>query len=638
MENQLGKEYALEHHYYLNGDTEKLPVCIVGVKYGKEGKKIVRPLLHEDGEWIKGKPEIELPLYNLHQVKKHIKKPIIVVEGEKTADAGTKQFGNRFIFVTSIGGSSSAAKTDWAPILARDVLIIPDNDTAGISYATSVVKILLDGGGYTFDLVDTTGFPDKWDIADAWPVGLPTFDQLISKALNGSIGVKAKLRQDQAANAFIFSKIISSNTYGMTFLNKQWFKFNGRNYEVVPCEVIFNDVSDFLTRAGHQVFCSTGFIQNVVAQIRAKLARTEASTKFWLRGNDETDPKKILTLHSGLHRIRTSGDVQLISKHTPNFFDTSFVNLKFMPEAKCPRWENYIKSCLPDEADRTLLQDWFGYHFTHTIQLRKYMTFYGTGRNGKSIVCNMLRILVGRENCSSVDLTAFSKEFHLAETYGKIANISDELPTNIGRLNDGDMKKFMAGENFFFNPKGVKGWTARATAKWTQAANRHALAKDNSHGLFDRTQIINFERRISVEEADPKFTDDSYWEPELSGVFNWAMVGLVRICAQGKLTLAPKHRNHVQMLRDEATPELTWLNENYRTSNGIVQGSSTMYKSYIAAMHEQGLKHDISAPRFVSAIRNVFPDAEYVNSIRVIDGIRQRYWRGISSTESNRHE
>ena len=83
-------------------------------------------------------------LYNLHLLKEHPKTPVVIVEGEKTADAAPQALDKlgkaERIAVTWSGGASSVEKTDWLPLSGRDVLIWPDNDKAGIAALRMVEK------------------------------------------------------------------------------------------------------------------------------------------------------------------------------------------------------------------------------------------------------------------------------------------------------------------------------------------------------------------------------------------------------------------------------------------------------------------------------------------------------------------
>ena len=83
------------------------------------------------------------PLYNLDKIAAHPDAPVIVCEGEKSADAAARIFPEA-IATTSSGGAQSAAKTDWTPLARRLVLIWPDTDSPGDKYAREVAAIVTD--------------------------------------------------------------------------------------------------------------------------------------------------------------------------------------------------------------------------------------------------------------------------------------------------------------------------------------------------------------------------------------------------------------------------------------------------------------------------------------------------------------
>lgn len=77
------------------------------------------------------------PLYNLLELMKRPQAAVLVVEGEKTADAA-KHLLPEYVVVTWAGGASSTSFTDWLPLAKRDVVIWPDHDPAGSAAALSI--------------------------------------------------------------------------------------------------------------------------------------------------------------------------------------------------------------------------------------------------------------------------------------------------------------------------------------------------------------------------------------------------------------------------------------------------------------------------------------------------------------------
>jgi putative DNA primase/helicase len=50
---------------------------------------------------------------------------------------------------------------------------------------------------------------------------------------------------------------------------------------------------------------------------------------------------------------------------------------------------------------------------------------------------------------------------------------------------------------------------------------------DNTHGMWRRTYVINFQRKFEESEKDRKLTEKL--KQELSGLFNWAIEGYERL-------------------------------------------------------------------------------------------------------------
>jgi AAA domain/CHC2 zinc finger/Domain of unknown function (DUF6371) len=123
------------------------------------------------GGWYAKHPKIR-SLYNLDLLAQRPDAPVLIVEGEKAADAANAKFPHYVALTWSAGSSTSAIKaTDWSPLSHRDVVIWPDNDAPGHKAATEIAEILSDIAK-TISLVKVDDLPPKADAADA-PDDLP---------------------------------------------------------------------------------------------------------------------------------------------------------------------------------------------------------------------------------------------------------------------------------------------------------------------------------------------------------------------------------------------------------------------------------------------------------------------------------
>lgn len=142
------------------------------------GEKDIRPAtLWRDGvgkpfRWrTKAEPGLR-PLYGLDRLAARPAALVLMVEGEKAADAATKHFPT-LVAVTWPGGANAIGKADWSPLAGRQVVVWPDADDAGRKAAQAAARAALAAGADLAATVDLpSGLPPAWDLADAWPLGL----------------------------------------------------------------------------------------------------------------------------------------------------------------------------------------------------------------------------------------------------------------------------------------------------------------------------------------------------------------------------------------------------------------------------------------------------------------------------------
>jgi putative DNA primase/helicase len=105
------------------------------------------------------------PLYGLDILDAYPKTPVVVVEGEKCADA-LRSIGCPHVVVTWPGGASALAKVDLTPLNGRHLILWPDADKPGRECMERLAESMADRAG-DIKIVDTNGMPEKWDVADA---------------------------------------------------------------------------------------------------------------------------------------------------------------------------------------------------------------------------------------------------------------------------------------------------------------------------------------------------------------------------------------------------------------------------------------------------------------------------------------
>jgi len=196
-----------------------------------DGSKITPPLAYCQNErgfkawkWQAFEKENKTP-YGIEKLAQNPDKPILVVEGEKTADA-TQKLLPEYNVLTWGGGAGNVGKTNWECLANREVVIWPDYDydQGGQIAAEKLQKIVTnlnkeDGIEGSVRIVklppltpgQTPLLPNKWDLADKLPEDwtLNTVKEMITEALppreivHTQKHTEPNINIEKAANQFV---------------------------------------------------------------------------------------------------------------------------------------------------------------------------------------------------------------------------------------------------------------------------------------------------------------------------------------------------------------------------------------------------------------------------------------------------
>jgi len=178
---RIAQGYRATVHEARHSDAQLLQV-VVRYEHPTEPKQ-VRPLRYcgkgdygQDLFWFSWIPGTK-PLYGGERLTARPDAPVLVVEGEKTADAAAALFQHHSV-ITWLSGASAVRKADLTPLVETELVVWPDNDPAGRRAARLFAALALEAGAASAAVVDVPGeFPAKWDLADSAPPGV-TSDQL----------------------------------------------------------------------------------------------------------------------------------------------------------------------------------------------------------------------------------------------------------------------------------------------------------------------------------------------------------------------------------------------------------------------------------------------------------------------------
>lgn len=112
------------------------------------------------------------PLYGLDLLEQHPeKRQVLIVEGEKTADAARELFMGVCPVVTWPNGADGVDHADFSPLADRKVVIWPDNDEPGVKAADRIAGRLAGLAAAVKIIINSPKAPKGWDLADGLEKG-----------------------------------------------------------------------------------------------------------------------------------------------------------------------------------------------------------------------------------------------------------------------------------------------------------------------------------------------------------------------------------------------------------------------------------------------------------------------------------
>jgi putative DNA primase/helicase len=262
------------------------------------------------------------------------------------------------------------------------------------------------------------------------------------------------------------------------------------------------------------------------------LAQTEAAVVISASQLD-ADPW-LLGVRNGVINLKTDAfhptrREDLILKRTDVDFD---------PEAQCPEWLKFLDTVTAGDADlQSYLQRVAGYILTGSVREEVMFVLHGTGNNGKSTYRETIHsvlggyalvadasLLIERKTPGGatpevarlkgrrlVSVNETSENDHLSEARVKFITSSDKITA-----------RNLYQEFFDFDP----------SHKTCLTTNHKPIIRGTDTGIWRRIHLLPFTVAISSDKVEKDFRERRLI-PELSGILNWALKGLVAYRQQG---------------------------------------------------------------------------------------------------------
>lgn len=247
----------------------------------------------------------------------------------------------------------------------------------------------------------------------------------------------------------------------------------------------------------------------------------------------------LIPVKNGLLNIKTN-QIEKFSDKYKFFYKIPVI---YDPAADCPNIKQFIKDIVETQCDIDTLQELFGYILYREYKIEKAVMMIGEGSNGKSKLIELMHNFLGSNNCSNVSLEEMKEgSFSIVGIHNKLINVASDL--DIQTIDGSGMFKKLTGRDIIkANRKFLDSVDFVNFAKLIFATNNLPKNIDNSVGYYRRWIPIKFPFHFIIEQkcmtpkdkkADLDIISKITSASELSGLLNWALIGLQRLLKNKK--------------------------------------------------------------------------------------------------------
>lgn len=231
-------------------------------------------------------------------------------------------------------------------------------------------------------------------------------------------------------------------------------------------------------------------------------------------------------------------DAHAMRKFSPKTVSVTQMDYDYDPEAHCVRWQWFLDEVLPDKEMQKILQEFLGCVFIDRkrAKMEKMLVLLGPGANGKSVVHDVVRALLGEQNVTSFGLAELTQGYELkkniATINGKRLNYASEISAQTFTHVNDQLKKLISGEPISARENYGRNFMACDIPLIMANANKlPPMRKEDLKAMSRRFVILPFNVEIPLERQNPMLARELC--EELPGIFNWVMEGRERYIANG---------------------------------------------------------------------------------------------------------
>jgi putative DNA primase/helicase len=318
--------------------------------------------------------------------------------------------------------------------------------------------------------------------------------------------------------------------------------------------------------------------KSLLATARQKAVLESLRVMLTVPGDKLDADPMLLATPNGQVDLRTGA----LRPADPDAYQTRCAGVAYDPDAQCPTFERFLSTIFcGDKEIIAFVQRWFGYCLTGSMVEEKMLFGYGQGKNGKTVLANVMQHILGSYAVTGDASTlldsrrdAGSASPDLARLAGARLCLMNE--SSVGaKLSDGMVKRLVSNEPMLARRLYTEPFSFLPSAKIFLRSNHKPTVRDDSDGFWRRLLLLPFVVQITDAQDDPHLLDKL--KSEGPGILAWAVRGC---CDWQQQRLDPPGvvQEATAAYRSDSDRIADWLDA--RTEGGGWTSSTTLRDDY----------------------------------------------------------
>ena len=246
-----------------------------------------------------------------------------------------------------------------------------------------------------------------------------------------------------------------------------------------------------------------------------------------------------------------------------NVFTLARLGVAYDPDSDCPVFMQYLNDLLYPE-DIPAVQEYIGYCLIPSTRAQAGLFIHGQGGEGKSVLRDVMMKLFSH-GAVQEGIHQLSERFVMANLENKLVCIDDDMRSD--KLSDtAVIKKLITNSPtspIQVERKNRQKYDAFIYARLFAIGNTFIGSKfDHSDGFYRRQLLIDCKPKTRPESQDDRRMSDKCIA-EISGIFNWAITGLIRLIKNGyHFTISERMKHTLDDVKHEGNNALTFFEDD----------------------------------------------------------------------------